>query len=439
MKTFKTPFLPAKYYIGILNKFSSFSNLGKHFIENLFTVLRTDYFSEEEKQAIQESLDHNGFSNSYQVDTQIVFDGNESEEDLYEKIKYAYFNGQEVPISIALNVFNNALSGLFPIDFQTLQGCTHSIISALLDSMGITEKYQIFFGESSTDGGKLSSNPNYIMINSALLSSFITNPSLESAGSLFSNSFHESNHAFQDSTISNGNLDFLEYNWLLELIALKIYPFFYKEDYERIFIESDSRKEAILGNFSIINSINPQLASVIRESLEKAYLTEATTYSISKDSEKTITIAEGITITITVSDYVGYLIKDDPTILSDNPILNIGYNQDGSQKSIETLLQEFEQGAYSQGLDSSNIYSIYDGLISQRLPNLEIADEELQEKIHHFKSLAPCAAPMKAIQAMAESVSLEDIQALFDRVQNYSLFPKTSPKGKEDDSRDSLE
>ena len=294
MKTFKTPFLPAKYYIGILNKFSSFSNLGEHFIENLYIVLRTDYFSEEEKQSIQESLDNNGFSNPYQVDSQIVFDGNESKEDLYEKIKYAYFNGQEVPISIALNVFNDALSGLFPIDFQTLQGCTHSIISAILDSMGITEKYQIFFGESITDKGELSSNPNYIMINSALLSSFINNFSLESAVSLFSTSFHESNHAFQDSTISNGNLDFSGYNWLLEQIALKSYPFFYKEDYERIFIESDSRKESILGKFSIINSINPQLASVIRESLEKAYLAEATTYSISKDSEKTINVAEGM-------------------------------------------------------------------------------------------------------------------------------------------------
>lgn len=305
--------------------------------------------------------------------------------------------------------------------------------------MGITEKYQIFFGESITDNGELSSNPNYIMINSALLSSFINNFSLESAERLFSTSFHEPNHAFQDSTISNGNWDFSAYNWLLEQIAIKSYPFFYKEDYERIFIESDSRKEAILGNFSIINSINPQLASIIRESLEKAYLTEATTYSISKDSEKTITIAEGITITITVSDYVGYLIKDDSTILSDNPILNIGYNPDGSQKSIETLLQEFEQGTYSQGLDPSNIYSIYNGLISQTLPNLPIVDETLQEKIHHFKSLAPCSAPMKAIQDIAESISLEDVQHLFDRVQNYSLFPQTAPNRKEVDPRGSLE
>lgn len=426
LKNAKTPFLPAKYYIKMLDKLSSTPNVSEHFLGNLYTLLRTDYFSEEEKQAIQERLDANGLNNPYQVSSQIIFDGNESEETLCLKIKQAYSSGQTIPISVAQNIFNGTLSGNICPDSLTLQACVQSTIYDILSAMEITDKYQVFFGNYSKENGYQHTSPFGIWINSRLLDLFVNENSLESRTKLFETVPHECNHAWQDYITKNGQIDFLGYNWILEDTIRQYNPDFYTDNYKRIFIESDSRKGGILGHLQFLHGLNPDFSAAIRQSLEEKYFAEATTYSLSLDTKKEFAIGD-TTITMDVSDYVGYLIKDNPCILEDTPVLNIGYNQDGSQKSLDELLEAFEHLTFatdspSAASDFSNVYSVYDGLISKALANSPIVDDNLQERVHHFRSQAPCNASMKAVQAVAETVSREDVSQLFDRVL-YSFSP----------------
>jgi len=427
IKYAEKPFLPATYYVKILDRLFLEPNKDEHFLGNLYTLLRTDYFSEEEKQAIQERLDANNLNSPYKVDCQIVFEGNESYEDLCLKIKQAYSSGQTIPLSIAQNIFNSTLSVTISPDSLTLQACVQSTICNILASMGITDEYQVFFGKSNNENGYQISSPPHIWINSHLLAQFINESSLESKTKLFETISHECNHAWQDYITANGDIDFLGYNWTLENTIRQYDSNFYPNNYKKIFIESDSRKKGILGHLHFLHGLNPSFAATIRQSLEEKYFVEATTYSLSQDSKKEFAIGD-TTITIDVSDYVGYLIKDNPSILTETPILNIGYHQDGSQKSIDVLLDEFEKGTYTQDSNPSNIYSIYDGLISKELANSPTIDDTLQEKIHHFKSQAPCSASMKAVQNIAESVSPEYIANLFDRMQSFTLFPKIQSK-----------
>ena len=213
----------------------------------------------------------------------------------------------------------------------------------------------------------------------------------------------------------------------MENTIIQYNPDFYSDNYKRIFIESDSRKGGILGHLQFLHGLNPAFAATIRQSLEKKYLAESTTYSLSLDSKKEFTIGDA-TITMDVSDYVGYLIKDNPSILTDTPILNVGYHKDGSQKSIDELLEAFESLTFSTDSpsadsDFSNVYSVYDGLISKALANSPIVDARLQERVHYFRSQAPCNASMKAVQAISEEVSPEKVTELFDRVlSSFSPF-----------------
>lgn len=212
IKKASSPFLPAKYYIKILDRLSSIPNISKDFIGNLQILLRTNYFSEEEKQSIQEHLDANGLNNPYQVNSQIVFNGNESEETLCLKIKQAYSSGQTIPISVAQNIFNDTLSGNLYPDSLTLRAGVQSTIYNILSSMGITDRYSIFFGDSDTSNGYFHKPPHSIWINSYLLALFVNELSLEDRSQLFETIPHECNHALQDYVTNIGNVDFLGYN-----------------------------------------------------------------------------------------------------------------------------------------------------------------------------------------------------------------------------------
>ena len=119
---------------------------------------------------------------------------------------------------------------------------------------------------------------------------------------------------------------------------------------------------------------------------EKEYVDETCYHTIYGDSEKKIGIGKNGT-KINVSDYVGLLIQSNPQILTKNPILSIEYNPDGSQKDIDTLLQDFEQRKSENPSNYSSMYSIYYGLVSRALEQSDNNNPELQEQVSFQKTL----------------------------------------------------
>ena len=56
----KRPFLPAEYYMKKLEKLNEIPNVSSHFVENLITLIHSDYYSPEEKENLINALDSNG-------------------------------------------------------------------------------------------------------------------------------------------------------------------------------------------------------------------------------------------------------------------------------------------------------------------------------------------------------------------------------------------
>ena len=67
--------------------------------------------------------------------------------------------------------------------------------------------------------------------------------------------------------------------------------------------------------------------------MERKYIFESKKYTLYTDAAKKISIGKDNLIDI--SEYVGLLIQNNPNILSENPILDIEYNANGTKKILK--------------------------------------------------------------------------------------------------------
>ena len=402
------PFLPADYYIKKLNVFRSSDSIDKSFVQNLITLLHTDFYTEDEKSALIDSLKKNNLNALDISCNPITFEPNDSIIAKQLKTVRSYFSGQIIPIDIATSLINQLItkSNKAPtvFDKKLLEASIQSIINHHLSEKGIDIGNRVFFGNGhSHDLGYYQSSPNCIWIDNNLLELFLSSTKMQDKARLFRSMFHEMHHAIQHHNVDNNNIDYLTYNFIKEYVIEQYDDNFYADNYRSIYTESDARKEEILGSIEFLKSLNPAFVNVLQRQFLNDYINETNNHTIYGDSTKKINVGKNGT-KIDVSDYVGYLIQSNPQILTDNPILSMEYNLDGSQKNIETLLQEFEQKKSEKTSNYSDIYSIYYGLVSKTLKNTNTADIQLQEKLSDFFKEQP------------QLVSLADMQTLYKKV-----------------------
>ena len=291
-----------------------------------------------------------------------------------------------------------------PLYKKLLEACVQSVVSNKLAEKGIDIKNQVFFGNGhSWSSGYYNSFRNCIWIDDNLIDKFIDSPELSDKADLFRTMFHEMQHAEQHNNINNGNINYLTYNFIKEYVIEHYDENFYNTNYKSIYTESDARKEEILGSLEFLKRLNPEFVKAIRDKAELEYVSETNHHTIYGDSEKNIGIGKNGG-KINISNYVGLLIQSNPQILLKNPILSIEYTPDGSQKDMQTLLDDFEQRKSENPSNYSDIYSIYYGLISKALEKSDNNNPELQKQVSSF------------LQEQPELISLADMNVLYKKV-----------------------
>lgn len=269
---------------------------------------------------------------------------------------------------------------------------------------GIDIGTHVFFGTThSSTHGYYDHSHKCIWIDDSVLEKFLTSPSLEDKAYLFRVIFHEMQHAVQHHNIDNGTINYSTYNFIKEEIIEQYDEDYYSENYETIFMESDARREEILGSLEFLKGLNPDFIKHLRQKAINDYTLETHVHAVYRDSTKKMSVGQNPT-KINVSDYVGLLIQSNPQILFDSPILRIEYNPDGSYKSLETLLDDFEQIESDSSQNYSNMYSIYYGLILKAAPQADPNNIQLQERLATF------------FQKQPTLISLADMQFLYKTV-----------------------
>lgn len=380
-------------------------------------MIHSDYYSQEEKNELITALKNNGLYSEYITDETIVFEEKDSPEETQLKVKQAYYSGQIIPLDIAQKLLNEDLEHKTPIDKEVLQGCVQSVICNTLKNNNIDIQNNVFFGEGNGTLGYNDPSNLSIWIDDSLLEKYINSDLLSEKAELFKTMFHEMQHAIQYDNIRNGKIDYLTYNFIKEEVIEEYDKDFYNENYKSIFMESDARKGEILGALEFLNGLNPDFVRTISENMENEYIAESEEHTIYADAKKKLSIGKDTFIDI--SEYVGLLIQNNPKILEENAILGIEYNQDGTKKDIQTLLQEFAEHK-KENSNYKNMYSIYYGLITRYMETNSIEDSELQQQINDFMQEEQELVTMEDMQNCYHSVDKANMQQLYARLYDIT-------------------
>ncbi len=416
------PFLPVNYYLKKIGRMPFNPRISQSFADNLITLIYAGYFTEEESEELRKTLENNYIELPDMTEDVVEFDGTEGIQELDEKARTAYMNRQILPLDIANEIIKQSITEKsYLISEEALKACVQSIICYTLMDKGIYIGGYVFFGN-----GDSYLNGNYdhkyvaIWINENLLKTFQNSTKSEDRFELIRVMFHEMQHAVQENNIDKGKIDYLTYNFIKEIIIEEYDSRFYEDNYESIFMESDARIEEILEALKFLQELNPEIANKVKNNQMKKYEQEREKYPIYKGSVKKMSIGEN---KIDISSYVGLLIRNNPQILTEYPILAVEYNADGTSKSIETMLQEFEQRQDTDSEESKRIYSIYYGIISKALENIEVSDESLREKINAFMSKSGNLVTLEYMENCYRESNPEEMRALYERIEGI-LHPR---------------
>ncbi len=415
------PFLPSKYYLKKIDKLNECPDINSHFVDNLITLLHSDYYSLEEKTLLTNALKQQNLYNKYITEEDIVFDEKDSIENTILKVKQAYYSGKPIPLELAKNLLNDDLSKKISIDKETLQACIQGVVCNTLLDKGVDIQNKVFFGKSDDANGYDDAFNKSIWLNDSLLEAYLNSQTLIKKTRIFQTMFHEMRHTIQEDDMDKGKMDYLTYNFIKEKIIEDYDKDYYSENYTNFFMESDARKEQIIGALGFLNEMNPNFVKVIKDQMEDNYISERENHTIYGDSKKKISI--GKDNFIDVSNYVGMLIQNNPIILTNNPILNIEYNPNGSKKSIEEMINNFEEQKDISNSDYKNLYSIYYGIVSKDIENSPIEDENLMKKINLFMAQQQELISMEDRQNLYHTVDKKDNRQVYTR-----LYDITRPK-----------
>lgn len=404
------PFLPAEYYIKKLATLQQSQNIDIHFVQNLTILLHSDFYTPQEKVALTEAIKKNKLYSEFITDEKLEFASGDSLDTTHNKILKSYFSGQVIPINIALPIIKEFIEMPHSNDTHNrvlIEACIQSLVNNKLSEKGIDIGISVFFGngvnEDSQNRGYYDSDYHYIWLDSNLIEKLISSPEQADRVDIFSTIFHEMQHCIQYHNIKTNNIDYQTYCFIKEEILQKYDKNFYSSNYHEIYMESDARREGTLNSLAFLKSLNPQFIRSIRQRSEDSYIKESIYHTIYTAAHKQIQVGN-ISTDIDISEYLGLLIRNNPQILSEYPILSVEYNLDGSKKDVTTIMQDFERKQLKNNLSGQNFESIYYGLVAKISESSHIEDSSLDNKVASF------------LQDHSGFITLEDMQLYYKRV-----------------------
>ena len=405
----RTIYIPFDFAIRNLKKFSCDA------LENLQTHVDGGWYKKEHNEMLKNKMLENG---------------------LYKERKELSY---EKAISLIKQHFDDGLS----IDEDTFKACLLSITKKELEKNNIDTDVIIYYGESSRNAGSHLNKKNSIWINKALILNFLKSKENDyEKVKIFSTLFHEIRHLKQMNEMKKGKINFLTYNFIKEEIIEKFDPDFYDSNYYKMFIEEDARQFGIIDSMKFLKSLGIRDFDKIYEKYLKKLTNEVSNSNIVDDSKKKAPFRDAAKIDI--SDYISNLIYAYPDIINEyDGILKIEYEDDGTRKSLEQVLQEFYDIDSKEEQD--NKFSIYYGIIRnmyERTDKREISTET-EEKIKDFferKKFLISTEDMR-YYAKKDTHLFKKIINLFDKyikgenIQEEGSNPTSMKEGDEYDGR----
>lgn len=402
------PFIRYEYYIQALKKMKYNPDLDDEkyqiICENIIELLKTNFYNENEKKELKNALNKYTEFGKYIDDDYKEIDFNKQKigELNLEELKKVDYNGQIIPENLAFEILRKYQYVDTELKKIQVQMAIKSLVHHRIKRVGINTN--VFFGKKE---GKLAYHlGNDIWLNIDLIAKmkYGANEIVQYLG-------HEMNHLIDDDNINKFQIDYITFLELEQKVIRKYYPEFY------------------------INAFNhPNILGEINSDIEGYYLELKYLDEIHRNkgwTEMKLTNAKGEIVNmkkspsgnfklgdkvlcIDLREFFRRIIKNNPEVFTMyNGIFNIKYNQDGTEKDIDTLIDDFfeitniplvdETKKENMGEMEKNslrdlrldyLYSIYSGIIKDRLQNAEKISNELGKKIDCFYQMNLISIPM---------------------------------------------
>ena len=182
--------------------------------------------------------------------------------------------------------------------------------------------------------------------------------------------FHEVVHAQQNSVIQRKDISGVEipknktmYIMALETIARKYDSKFYKENYSHLIKENHAEKIGLRDAMETIKKYNPTLyqtynQEVIAQRLESY---DKNFY----DAEIFLKSGKSVDLMLQIDTLSSGYIEQHPEIIKKFPILQVGYNLDGSKKDLRQLLSE-RNNMINSNSAPDKINELYEAIANHR-------------------------------------------------------------------------
>lgn len=189
---------------------------------------------------------------------------------------------------------------------------------------------------------------------------------------------HEVEHVRQTYLLENNDISYKTYLTLMdEIVSYKVGKKFYKENYEYIFTEIDARAKAEFKLFDYLSKYCPKILNKELDNILENIL------QCEEDASFNYRIINGEKYDL--EELFDLIIKNNPSIVSECPILNFYYDQDGNKIPLGKLIERKNASANNESDDILlNKVKILDNYI---IRNRRGSKESLEEDIYSILSL----------------------------------------------------
>ena len=281
-----------------------------HFIYNLNELINSSQhlFSNEQKEIIKQKI---------------------QKFNLEENKKYSFIE--------SLNIINNYFINNIDLTLEETKEIIKTITKSLSEYMEL-ENLDIYFSDNTYNnynGQYLSDNQfKVINIQKSMINKFLNKRlNLLERTRIFTTILHELRHHKQYCTKTPNSI--YEYNMRKERYLLEYDKEYYSKNYDYVYEEIDARKASYNMLQRFFELYFPYLLTLLQDEIIKD-LNREKELQKTKNQEKDITLVYKNNVKF--NDAFDILIKYNKELLEQEPIFNLEYNQDGSIKSQEELL-----------------------------------------------------------------------------------------------------
>ncbi|MBQ8682066.1 MAG: hypothetical protein IJ509_04065 [Bacilli bacterium] len=321
------------------NSFEHYTNARINFINQCrYLIKKEDYLKEKENfdiEGIKQILNQLENNEQGQLnEDELIIKENDSLEIKHQKTRHNLFRGNIIDFKNALELLDGYLSDTIKLDRYTLEAIIKSIATEMLNQLEIKNN-GIYIYKKSEEYGVFSEDNQIIGLSTELIAKFLNNKYFFCDRiRIFEAMFHEIKHAINANQRKKNIWNIDIYEMEKELILRQYDNRFYNQNYRIVKEEITARINGFDMLAKFIETYLPEhldkIQSYVISSLEK----EQTLF---KEQVSTRTMQFLGNITTMFNQGFDTLIKYNPSILKEHPILNLEYYPNGMSKSYENI------------------------------------------------------------------------------------------------------